>query len=258
MSIHSILAVIIEDEKKSSDLLKRLITDYCPEVKLLGEFNSVKKALRTIKDKKVELVFLDIELPNENGFSLFSHFVKPNFRVIFTTAYGDHAIKALKVSALDYLLKPIDQKELQQAVRRYIETKDEIKHLALYHAFHEDPGMYNSKIVINSGEGYIFPSMDQIVWLEADTNYTNIHMADGKKITTAKTLGSFEDNLPRTKFYRISRSAIVNMFQIQSFSRKEDHCLILNNGLSLYVSDRKREELVKLFMKGRFNRDFLL
>ncbi len=242
-------SIIIEDEKESQATLTKMLKMYCPEIDLMGVFDSVAKSVDFIKEKDIELIFLDIELPGESGFSIFEYFVQPRFKIIFTTAYNQYAVKAFKLSAIDYLLKPIDLSDLKNAVEKVKQLNNHQQMDDVYKMLIQNIHHGSERVAIAHQNGYDLIELNEIIWLEAEINYTIIHLKTGGKITVAKTLKMFEDFLNPTQFFRVSRSAIVNIKYIIRFQK--------NNGLSITViddtvislSEARRDEFLSMYKK---------
>lgn len=242
--------VIIEDEKESQATLVNMLKMYCDDIELLDVFDSVAKAVPFIKMNKVQLVFLDIELPNESGFSLFDYFSQPDFSIIFTTAYNQYAVKAFKLSAVDYLLKPIDLGDLKNSIEKVkrldkqYSRMDEVYKMLLQNIHHG-----SQRIAIAHQNGYDLIEINEILWLEAEINYTTIHLKSSSRITVAKTLKMFEEFLDPVQFFRISRSAIVNIKYIIKFQKLNGlHVTLIDNSI-IPLSEARKEEFLALYKR---------
>jgi len=178
-------SIIVDDEKHGRENLAGILREYCPEVEVLGEAVSVEAALSLIRKQPPHLVFLDIEMPRANGFQLLEHLQDFSFEVIFVTAYDNYAIKAIRFSAADYILKPINRNDLKVAVEKH-------RMKQLYHNLNQ-PG--NPRIGLPAGDRIIFTEVDKIVRCQGEGNYTHIYFDDGKHLLVAKTLVEFEDLL---------------------------------------------------------------
>ena len=246
-------AIIIDDEAKARESLKKTITSYCPEINVLAMGNNVDEAVKLINQLSPDLVFLDIEMPNGNGFTLFDKIRKPSFSTIFTTAYEEYAIKAFRIAALDYLTKPIDFRQLQEAVARYknkqkIELKEQRLELLIENITNR-PTEFN-KIALPDNEGYTMVKISDIIYCQADGSYTIVHLLNGKKIITSKLLKLIEELLPTQTFYRIHKSYIVNLNLIKQYIKVDGNQVILENDIRLDVSERnKKDFLEKLLQK---------
>lgn len=242
--------IIIEDEIESQGVLVEMIDNYCKKLKICGVFGSVSDACLFIKKNKVDLIFLDIELPNESGFSLFEYFPSPKFFIIFTTAFNNHAVKAFKFSAIDYILKPIDYFDLINAVSKferlnYLNTMENNYHALISNIRNND----EKRFAVNHQSGFDMIDYDEVLWLEADINYTKIHMRSRGIVTIAKTLKLFEDYLDPNRFFRISRSAIVNIDYIIKFHKNNLFYVTLIDKSNLQVSESRKDELLSLYNK---------
>lgn len=248
-----ITAVIIDDESKARESLKNTIMTYCPEVNILAMGNNVDDAVKLINEYSPDIVFLDIEMPNGNGFTLFEKIKNPQFNTIFTTAYEEFAIKAFRIAALDYLTKPIDFRQLQEAVARYknkqkIELKEQRLELLIENITNR-PNEFN-KIALPDNEGYTMVKVSDIIYCQADSSYTIVHLLNGKKIITSKLLKLIEELLPSDTFYRIHKSYIVNLNLIKKYIKIDGNQVVLENDVRLDVSDRnKKDFLDKLLQK---------
>lgn len=243
-----IKTIIIEDEGKSRFSLRKKLTEFCPEITIVGEAEDGMQGLALIKIKKPQLVFLDIEMPKMNGFEMLNSIEEKDFNVIFTTAYDQYAIKAIKYAAFDYLLKPVDIEELKIAVSKAAiagagETKKQVE-LLLQNVQH--PRKQLNKLAIPTLEGLLFFDISDIVHLEANRNYTNIFFSNKTKIIASKTLREFEDLLPGDTFFRIHHSHLINLNYIKKYIRGEGGQIELQNGTFVDVSRRKKEEFLKV------------
>lgn len=242
-----ITAIIIDDEAKGRLALREKLAAYCPDVCLLAEAADGPEALLQIEKHRPQLIFLDIEMPRMNGFDMLSRIPEKDFRIIFTTAYDQYAIKAIKYAAFDYLLKPVDIEELRAAVSkvyesRLAETKKQVE--LLQQAIHQ-PGLQWNKLAIPTFEGLLFYDVAQIVHLEAASNYTHIHLLDGTKVTASKTLKEFEDVLPARLFFRTHHSYLINLSYIRRYLKGDGGQVEMQNGRCIDVARRKKEEFLK-------------
>lgn len=238
--------IIIEDEIQAISALMADINRYCPELKVIGTSGSVDEAIQLIKESKPELVFLDIQLTDGLGFEILEAFQKGEFHVIFTTAYSQYAINAIKFSALDYLLKPINGEELKAAVAKaktvstldvQIQIENFIKNQSLQNQ--------NKRIALQTTQGIYIHEMNTILKCTSEGNYTNIHFIDGKKLLISKPLKEFEDLLCANGFERIHHSHIINLNHLISFIFKDGGYVIMSDKSSLPVSKRKKASLME-------------
>lgn len=243
-----IRSIIIEDEKTSRDALKALLARYCGEVEVIGEADGVRKGIQLIKDKNPEVVFLDIQMPDGSGFRLLEEVKDERFEVIFTTAFDQFAIKAIKYSALDYLLKPINPDELVAAVNKL--KRQEFRLRAGQHIETLLENIKNpdkpQKIVLSTAEKLHVVEVQDIVRCESDNYYTRFFFKDGKTILISKTLKENEELLREHRFIRPHKSHLVNLRYVKQYSRSDGGMLILEDGTKVPVSRRKRESITEV------------
>lgn len=257
-----IRTIIIDDEAKSRKLLKNLLSTYCENVEEVGEADSVQTGLAVIKEQNPDLVFLDIILQNENGFDILQQIDSIDFEIIFTTAHNEYAIKAIRVSALDYLLKPLNIDELVQAVekvREKMESQTAHKKNEPLINFIENQKTLNKsvhKIGVPTLTGLDFIQMEDIIYCRAEGNYTHITVKN-KDIVVTRTLKEFEELLSEYNFLRIHRSYLINLNHIKKYNRThqlrdaqgDGGSVTLSNDLEVPVSREKRKALLDLFSK---------
>ncbi len=243
-----ITAIIIDDEVKGRSALRQKLKDYCPQVTLLGEAGNGTEGIKLIESVQPKIVFLDIEMPHMNGFEMLQQIRVKNFQIIFTTAYDQYAIKAIKFAAFDYLLKPIDIEELQTAVRN---AED-------YNAFQStgerlETLMQNlsaknhiKKIAVPTMDGLLFFNLSDIIYLQAESNYTILHFMNHPKLIASRTLGDFEEILPSDIFYRTHHSFIINLNHIKRYIKGDGGQIEMEGGHHVDVSRSKKEEFIKL------------
>jgi two-component system, LytTR family, response regulator len=245
-----IKAVLIDDEVHCLDTLSILLSDNCPEVQVMEHCTSAKQGLLAIAKNYPALVFLDIEMPVMNGFELLEQFTEIPFAIIFTTSYDQYAIKAIRFSALDYLLKPIDPKELIAAIQK-IQTQ---KHLPVPGQFqmlmgnikHSEGGF--NKIAIPTSEGFELIPIDEVIVCEADDNYTHLHLKNKSMIIACRTLKDIEEQLQGfSSFLRVHHSYLVNLNEVNKYIRGEGGYLVMSNGSTVNVSRSRKESLLKYF-----------
>lgn len=243
-----IKSIIIDDEVHCLDTLNMLISDFCPEVQVMEQCMSAKKGLQAIDKYKPDLVFLDIEMPSINGFELLEQFKEIPFSVIFTTSYDQYAIKAIRFSALDYLLKPVDPKELVAAVHKVQAQKTppsaEQFRILMDQVQHKETGF--TKIAVPTSEGFELIPVDQVLRCEAEDNYTHLHLKNKNKITACRTLKDVEEQLHDFGFFiRVHHSWLVNLNEVTKYVRGEGGYLIMNDGVTVNVSRSRKEMLIK-------------
>ena len=246
-----IKAIIIDDELDSIETLKWKIENYCPELSLIETFNDPTQGLSYLKNNDIDLLFLDIEMPKLNGFDVLQEMETISFDVIFTTAYDDFGIQAIKFSALDYLLKPVQVNELQQAVQKHISKNDQVqlsqqqiellfKNIQLQQA--GKPGL----IALATKESIEFVKPAEITACVSDSNYTMVHFVDGRKKLISRTLKEFDLMLTKHRFYRPHHSYLVNLDQVKEYIRTDGGYLIMRNNMSVPVSKSKREDFLNM------------
>ena len=241
-------AIIIDDEAKSRLALKQKLTDYCPQVNILAEADNGQDGINLIHQHKPQIVFLDIEMPYMTGFEMLQAIEEKNFQVIFTTAYDQYAIKAIKFSAFDYLLKPVDIEELKNAVQK-VTAKENIQTVQQIETLQQNtlsPKKHLHKLAIPTFEGLIFCNVNDVIRLESNRNYTNIVLQNGQKVLASKTLKEFEDILPEELFFRIHHSHLVNLECINKYIKTNGGHIEMVNGDVIEVSRRKKDEFLKI------------
>jgi two-component system LytT family response regulator len=244
-----IKSILVDDEMHCLDTLSILLKDYCPDVQILDKCRSAKAGLEAIAKFDPALVFLDIEMPAMNGFEMLEQFEQIPFAVIFTTSYDQYAIKAIHFSALDYLLKPIDPKELVAAVHKVQNQKNlpsPEQFRMLIDQVHHKEGF--KKIAVPTSEGFELIPEEQIIRCEADDNYTHIFLKNKIKIVACRTLKEVEQQLEYfSNFMRVHNSYLVNMNEVAKYIRGEGGYLIMSDGSTVNVSRSRKESLMKRF-----------
>ena len=246
-------ALIIDDEPDNVRLLALQLARHCPQVELVGQFTDSTDGLRAIQTLHPGLVFLDIEMPLMNGFQLLERVGDINFHIVFVTAYDQYAVRAFRFSALDYLLKPIDTVDLIATVRR-AETTARVNPQQLdlmRHYYPSETAGVNSfakgRIALPHASGMVFVDTKQIIYCEADSNYTRFHLEGGEQYMVTKTLGDVQDVLETRDFVRVHRQFMVNLAHIQKLVKGEGTYLLLSNGVSVPVARQQKERLLERF-----------
>ncbi|MBL7968580.1 MAG: response regulator transcription factor [Prolixibacteraceae bacterium] len=235
-------ALIVDDEKNGRENLAGLIRSHCPQIKVVAEAASVEQAISAIHEHQPQLIFLDIEMPGGNGFQLLEHFNNFPFEVIFVTAYDNYAIRAIRFSASDYILKPINLNELKAAVDKVserIRNRSENERIRQLYLNTMHPA--NPKIGLPTGERVEFVEVKSIVRCQGESNYTHIYFADHKPILTAKSLIEFEELLSEYGFVRVHKTHVVNLNHVTSFTKNDGGVLYLSNGDSVAISRRRKD-----------------
>jgi two-component system LytT family response regulator len=243
-----IKALIIDDELKARNILQHYLVNFVPEITEIKQADSVDAAMALLKEYDPGIIFLDVEMPFKNGFDFLVEIKDPAFDVIFTTAYNQYAIQAIRFSALDYLLKPVDPDELKAAVLRHLEKKETTRQkkelLDNLVSNIEKKEVKDFKIAVPSSEGVYFFMIDDILHLEAESSYTHIHLANRKPFIASKTLKHFEEMLDEFKFIRTHKSHLVNPKHITRISN-DNEFVLLTDGSKVEVSRRKKDEVLQ-------------
>ncbi len=241
-------AILIDDETSSLNSLRQKILQHCPQVHVIAICDDPHVGLEAINKFEPDLVFLDIEMPVINGFTLLQKLSYKNFELIFVTAYDHYAIKAIRFSALDYLVKPVEIEDLASAVARAVEKRNKAvpnNRLELLLENITAEKIKFKRIAIPTTEGIQFVKVEELMYLEASINYTKFHLQNNIRYTVSKTLKEFEDMLPDGIFLRIHNSYIVNKNFVEKYIRGEGGQVILSDGTLLDVSKRKKAEFLK-------------
>lgn len=248
-----IKTIIIDDEYNASEFLEKMLKRYFPnKFHICKTCENIDDAVKAVEEHQPDLVFLDIQMPNKNGFELFKEIKEINFEVIFTTAHSEYAIDAIKRSALDYLLKPINYIDLLGAVNRFEQKnkkENQEKQLNILIENIDSGDTAHKKIAIATETGFEFVKFNTIIYLEAQNNYTKFNLTNGSSITTSKTLKHFEEILPSELFFRIHKSYLVNMNFIKRFTKGDEQFVELITGQQLPVSIRKKDEFINAITK---------
>lgn len=242
--------VIIDDEQDSIEALEWELKTYAEDLEITAIFTSSEEALKALPGLAPDLVFLDIEMPMLNGFDLLQRLGKFDFEVVFTTAYDEFAIKAIKVNALDYLLKPIDDSDLKKAIRKVKEQRhslDTQRQFELLFEYVKTQRPDFPIIALPTLKGLEFVEADEILHCESSSNYTNIHLADGQKFLASRTLKEVEGMLAGRHFCRVHHSHVVNLKYVRRYMKGKGGELVLKNGRSIPVSRSRKDDLLKLF-----------
>lgn len=237
--------LIIDDEEDSADLLRIQLQKHCTQIDTIHTFNCPLKALQEIEFIKPDLVFLDIEMPGLNGFQFLEKLLPITFNVVFITAYNEYAIKAFKFSALDYLVKPIFVDDLIEAVKKATSVgKPSEEQINLFHKHVETKQI--SKIAVSSLSGIVFINLDDILYIEASSNYSILVLHNCEKVIVSKTLKDVQEILENRDFFRIHRQYIVNLNKVKQFN-KTDCILTMENDKQLQVARVQKDKLIEKF-----------
>ncbi|HEU4471439.1 MAG TPA: LytTR family DNA-binding domain-containing protein [Flavisolibacter sp.] len=244
-----IKAVIVEDEVRSRELLHKLIGEFCPDVQVAGLAASVEEAIALIDRVQPSLVFMDIELHSGTGFDVLQRVKASSFHLIFTTAYDHYAVRAIKFSAIDYLLKPIDVEELQQAVEKVKgKVESDTGGLALQMLLKNlnKPAGTDFSITLSTSEGLEFIPLQTIIRLESSGPYTYFFLKGGKKIMVSKNLKEYELLLSEHQFFRVHNSHMVNLREVTRMIKTDGGYAIMSDGSQISISPKKREAFLGL------------
>lgn len=241
-----IRSLIIDDEQHCIRALLNDLQLNCPEVEVVDACHSAKEGILSIRKYNPDMIFLDVEMPWMNGFEMLQVLGEINFSIIFTTAHGEFAAKAFRISAIDYLLKPVDASDLKEAVRK-VEKKmaegSSLQHISnLLSNMKREGG--DQKIALPQRDGYEFVEVSSIIYLTAEGAYTKVHIKDKKTMLISRTLGDVEELLPSDIFHRIHHSTLVNITCIAQFLRTDGGYVVLKSGEKLSVSKAKKEMLM--------------
>ncbi len=243
-----IKVLIVEDNPSSMISLKELlIQNFSEQIDVIYTADSVNKAYDIIINYEPILVFLDIEIKQGTGFDLLMKFKHINFYVIFTTNYDKYALKAIKFSCIDYILKPVTQNELEEAYQKFIDNYFNSHNYHKTRSYNESPQNLNYKIGIPSYEGYLFVSIKKIILIEADKNYSKFYFVDRGAFLSSYSLSHYEEKLKELGFIRISKSYIVNLEHIEEYIKKDGGSVVMSNQMVIAVSDLKKDYIKKLF-----------
>jgi len=243
----TIRSLIVEDEPRSLSTLKNLLGQYCPKVEVIAAAKSVKEAIKLIEKEKPELVFLDIALPDGDGFTILENITYKDFNVIFTTAYDKYATKAFDFSAIHYLLKPINHLELQKAVERYETNRIEKDYSKKIGVLNRNLKGKLEKIVLPASDGLEVIDLDNIIKLEASHNYTHCYLADNTNFLVTRPLSAFDSMLTDHHFVRIHSKYIINLQYLKKYIRGSGGFVRMKDDSEISVSkSRKANFLEKL------------
>jgi two-component system, LytTR family, response regulator len=240
-----LIAVIIDDEPDAVDFIASISAEYCEEIEVCGKANNVKEGVALIKDLNPDLVFLDVEMPNGTGFDLLTHFPEKSFDVIFITAFNHYAIQAIKFSAVDYILKPINITEFIEAVKKVVAKRSEQSSLMNENFDILLENLRTSlptRMVIPTSDGREYLNPKDIIRIEADRSYSWFFLADKRKILVSKHLKEFQDLLNDRNFFRPHNSHLINLEYVKKFVRHDGGYIEMADGTQIPIS-RNRKDL---------------
>lgn len=236
--------LIIDDEPLARNLLRSLLEECCPEHRIAGEADGVASGVKTIREFEPDIVFLDIEMNDGSGFDLLDQVQDITFKLIFTTAHEEFALRAFRYHAIDYLLKPIEDDLLKEALERIEDKPSAALKSQLASFFDSLKEKKLEKLTINAQEGTTYIRLDEIVYLQTTGHYTSFLLKDGSRALVVKPLQEYEDLLPEDQFFRIHQSYIVRGSQVRKFLRDES-CVIMLNSDQLPVAKRRKQEFLE-------------
>lgn len=241
-------AIIIEDEKHSRETLKSMLEEFCKDVKVIAMASSVEEGVKVLSIYSPDVVFLDIELKSGVGFDVLNQIKDPDFEVIFTTAFEQYAIKAIKFSSLDYLLKPIDLDELQEAVKKARTRRDTNVYREQLDTLMQNISKGDirpEKICLATTLGMEFIAIDDIVTCKADGSYTCFTLRDGSTHMVSKHLKEYENLLAEHQFMRVHNSYVINLRELKKYMKADGGYLIMSNDMQVNISSRRKDELIE-------------
>jgi two-component system, LytTR family, response regulator len=240
-------AIIIDDEPYCCEILAAMLEADCPETVVAGIYNNASDALAAIRQHSPDLVFLDVEMPKMNGFEMLEQLPAINFHLVFTTSYDQYALKAIRFSAIDYLLKPIDRQELKRAVQKVnekIQVPVPQQLEILMQKLKQNSNPVN-KVALPTMEGLQMIPIENIISCESDDNYTSIQLKGGKKILVTRSLKDMEEILEQHSFIRVHRFYLVNLNEIEKYIKGEGGYLVMSDATTIDVARNKKETLLR-------------
>ena len=247
-----IKAVIVDDEPYCCEALATLLEDIT-EIEMISVCHNAADALTAIKKYSPDLVFLDVEMPKMNGFEMLEQLPSVNFEIIFTTSYDQYALKAIRFSAIDYLLKPVDSEELQKAVQKVIQRSQKpiAQQLEILMQRIHQPSTPINKIAMPTMEGLQMIPVDSIISCESDSNYTLLLLKNNKKIVVSRTLKEIEELLEEHSFIRVHRCYLANLNEVEKYVKGDGGYLVMSDATTINVARNKKEVLLKKLLPYR-------
>ncbi len=242
-----IRAIIVDDEEKGRIFLKNMVDEYCKEVQIVAMADAIDTGIETIRAYHPDLVFLDIKMPRGTGFDVLKELHEMDFEVIFTTAHDNYALTAIKFSAIDYLLKPIDINELQEAVEKMIRKKDRKLKKENFEVFLSNLQMENSmkKIALPTQDGLMFVKVEHIIRCEGEGAYTKIKLVENEKLMVSKNLKEIEGLLFDCGFFRVHKSHLINLSHVKRYIKGSGGTVVMSDQHSVEVSKRRKEAFLE-------------
>ncbi|MEZ5199374.1 MAG: LytTR family DNA-binding domain-containing protein [Bacteroidales bacterium] len=245
-----IKAIIIDDEQESRNTISNILKNYCKNVTVIAQAENVKQGLEVISAQRPDVIFLDIQMPDGSGFDLLEKINRMDFEIIFVTAFDQFALKAIKFSALDYILKPVDPQQLLDAVEKINKQPSDIDIISQkIHTLVRNKNGFE-RITLPTFEGFKFINIKDIIRCEADNNYTHFFLNSGEKILVTKTLKEFDDTLSGMDFIRIHQSHLVNTKFVDRYVKGDGGYIVMADGSEVEVSRRRKEEFLNRMMNN--------
>jgi two-component system, LytTR family, response regulator len=245
-------ALIVDDEFQGRSFMQKILEREHPDIDVVGQASTIAEAVDRIEMHNPNLIFLDVMLGRENAFELFDRIQEFSFEIIFTTAHHEYAVKAFKINALDYLLKPIDLQELSDAIEKVRARLDkesartsslQIENLA---NILRSVNKSIDKLAIPNTDGFVMVHLSEIIYCESDSNYTVFHLTNNRKLTSSYTLRQYDDMLSSQDFFRAHKSFLINLSHINRYLKSDGGVIMMSNGKAVELSRRNKEKLMKL------------
>ena len=241
-------AILVDDEPDGIRTLQKLLARHCPAVEVVATCSNAAAARQQIEIQKPDVVFLDIQMPGKSGIEMVSELKERNFEIIFVTAHNEYMLQALQYSAADYLLKPVDEDRLVEAVQRTAkrideEKKEELTETLIYNISKAGQPA-EMRLCLPTMKGFIILKLDEILYFEEERSYTVFHLDGKKPVTVSKPLVEYENMLADTSFFRIHKSFLINLRHVKEYQRGEGGMVIMSNGAEIEVSRRKKEQFL--------------
>lgn len=238
-------AIIVDDESDGVHTLKKMLERHCPEVKIIATCANAVQAKQQVDQLSPDLLFLDIQMPGKSGIELLGELNLKNLEVIFVTAHNEYMLQALQYSAADYLLKPVDEDRLVEAVRRVetrlVEGRKEEHAEALIHNISNSGMPGEMRLCLPTLKGFIILKLEEILYCEAERSYSVFHLADKRSVVVSKPLSDYDILLRDTSFLRVHKSFLINLHHVKEYQRGDGGLLIMSNGAEIEVSRRKKD-----------------
>lgn len=244
--------VIIDDEKNVRDLIRNILNDTCTGIVVVGEADGVGTGLKVLYNTRPDLLLLDIKMADGTGFDLMAQYKGQPFRVVFITAYEEYAIQAIKLSAVDYILKPISPRDLKIAIEKaehLIATEHELKIKTLLGNLNTIP-FEEKKIVIRTHDKLYYVPVGDIIYAESDSSYSKFYLIDKTSIVVSRTLKEFEEILTGYRFYRPHKSYLINLKHIRAFDKTDGGSIVMSDHTVIPISDKKKDEFLNMMEKA--------